>query len=136
MSQLTVTKVVEFDGEPNFQEVLNRLRDAVEREFDKVDIQVGRTPSPMLYCRVKTKLFNPIVSLSGPISIQTKGSRAKIMIDADTATNGWFWFSLVLGFFFPLLWLLMAYMYLSQKKASAVALEKVFERLAFGNSTF
>ncbi len=136
MSQMTIAKVVEFDFEPNFQDVLNRLNEAISKEFDNVKIAVGSGSDPMLKCRVKTKLFNPIVSLSGPLKIQTKANKAKVMIDVDTSTNVWFWFTVLVGFFFPPIWIIMIFMYFSQRKASVVALEKVFERLAFAASSF
>ncbi len=131
MSVLTITKVIEADGEISKNEVIQKIEEALKREFDKVKIKEGKDGTPKLRCRVKTKLFNPIVSVKGPVSIQTKENKAKVMIDGDTKTNGWFWFTFLIGCFFPILWIMMFFMYSSQKKSSIQSFEKVFERMEF-----
>jgi len=131
MSALTITKVIEADGEISKNEVIQKIEEALKREFDKVKIKEGKDGTLELRCRVKTKLFNPIVSVKGPVSIQTKENKAKVMIDGDTKTNGWFWFTFLIGCFFPILWIMMFFMYSSQKKSSIQSFEKVFERMEF-----
>lgn len=131
MSALTITKVIEAEGAISKEEVMEKIEEALKSEFDKVKIKDGKDGTPELSCRVKTKLLNPIVSIKGPIKIQTKENKAKVMIDADTTTNGYFWFTFIIGLFFWPLWLLMFFMYSSQKKASIQSFEKVFERVEF-----
>jgi len=131
MSALTITKVIEADEAITKDEVIQKIEEALKSEFDKVKIKVGKDGVPELRCRVKTKLLNPIVSVRAPIKIQTKENKAKVMIDGDTKTNGWFWFTLLIGFTFPILWIMMFFMYSSQKKSSIQSFEKVFERMEF-----
>ncbi|MEX0739829.1 MAG: hypothetical protein WD071_10860 [Pseudohongiella sp.] len=136
MSALTITKVIAFEEVLPKEKVMSKIEDALRKEFDKVEIGAGTDNEPQLYCRVKTKLLNPIVSIKGKINVQTKDNRAKVMIDADTKTNGWFWFTFMIGIFFWPLWLLMFFMYWSQKKSSIQSFEKVFERMEFDLSGF
>ncbi len=136
MSELTITKLIEANERISKDKVIQKIEEALRREFDKVAIKEGKDGSPELRCRVKTKLFNPIVSVKGPISIQTKENKAKVMIDGDTKTNSWFWFTFLLGCFFPILWIMMFFMYSSQKKSSTQSFEKVFERMEFDLKEF
>tara|TARA_R110000823_G_scaffold96554_31_gene210299 strand:+ start:1157 stop:1567 length:411 start_codon:yes stop_codon:yes gene_type:complete len=136
MSALTISKVIESEEAVSKDTVITKIEEALKKEFDKVKIKNGKDGEPELYCRVKTKLLNPIVSIKGPMKVQTKDNKAKLMIDADTKTNGWFWFTFVVGLFFWPLWLLMFFMYYSQKKSSIQAFEKVFERMEFDLSGF
>jgi hypothetical protein len=136
MSALTITKVIESAEAISKEIVIGKIEEALKNEFNKVKIKRGKDGTPELRCRVKTKLFNPIVSIKGPIKIQTKENKAKVMIDADTKTNGWFWFTFLIGFIFPPLWILMFFMHSSQKKSSIQSFEKVFERMEFDLSSF
>jgi len=136
MSALTITKIIEAEESISKEEVMEKIEEALKREFDKVKIKDGKDGTPELSCRVKTKLMNPIVTVKGPIKIQIKENKAKIMIDADTKTNGWFWFTILISLFFWPLFILDYFMYSSQKKSSIQAFEKVFERMEFDLSGF
>ncbi len=131
MSALTITKIIEADKIISEDDVLHGIEEGLKKEFNKVKIIKNEEGIPEFYCRVRTKFFNPIVSVKGPITIQTKENKAKIMIDGDTKTNVWFWITLVLGCFFPILWIMMFFMYSSQKKLSIQSFEKIFERMEF-----
>ena len=131
MSELTVTKVLESESELSKDMIITKISDAFKKEFDNVKLKSDKNGESELYCRVKTKLFNPIVSIKGPIKVQTKGKKAKVLIDADTKTNGWFWVTLLLGMLFWPLWVMMFFMYRSQKRSSINSFEKVFERMEF-----
>lgn len=136
MSILTIAKVFKSEATIAKDSVLESIEGALKREFDKVKIKEGKDGTPIIHCRVKTKLWNPIVSLKGPVNIQTKENKAKVMVDADTKTNLWFWFTFLIGcFFWPLL-LMMCFMYSSQKKKSVQSFEHVFERMDFDLGTF
>ncbi len=143
MSALTISKVIESEEAVLKDTVIAKIEEALKKEFDKVKIKNGKDGEPELNCRVKTKLLNPIVSIKGAVRVQTKDNKAKVMIDADTKTNGWFWFTFIIGFvFWPLwgmpwpLWLGMFFLYSSQKKSSIQSFEKVFERMEFDLSGF
>jgi hypothetical protein len=136
MSALTITKIIESDENISKDIIIEKIEEALKKEFNKVKIIDGKDGVPELRCRVKTKLLNPIVSIRGPIKIQTKGNKAKVMIDVDTKTNGWFWFTLIIGLFFLPLLIMMFFMYSSQKKSSIKSFEKVFERMEFDLSGF
>lgn len=130
MSALTVTSLIESDQTLSTESLLTFIESSLKEEFDKVKLQ-QKNGTPEIFCRVKTKLWNPIVSLKGPIRIHIKENKAKVMIDADTKTNGWFWFTLLLGALFWPLWVLMFFLYSSQKKSSYRSLQKVFDRIQF-----
>ena len=136
MSALTITKVIESKDTITEEIIMREIKEALENEFNKVEISNNKDGIPELKCRVKTKLLNPIVSIRGLIKIQIKEKKAKIMIDADTKTNGWFWFTLIIGLLFWPLLLMMVYMYISQKNSSIQAFDKVFERMEFDLSEF
>lgn len=136
MSALTISKIIESEYAISKDTVMEKIEGALKREFDKVKINNGKDGTPELSCRVKTKLMNPIVTVKGPIKIQIKENKAKIMIDADTKTNGWFWFTILISFLFWPLFIMDYFIYSSQKKASIQAFEKVFERMEFDLSGF
>ena len=136
MSALTITKVIESENKISKEEIFEKIEDALKKEFDKVKVKLNKEGEQELKCRVKTKLLNPIVTMKGPIKVQTKDNKAKVMIDTDTKTNGWFWFTFIIGLFFWPLWVLMFFMYSSQKKSSVQSFEKVFERMEFDYSGF
>ena len=82
--------------------------------------------------------MNPIVSIKGPLRLQIKEQKAKILIDGDTKTNGWFWFTFILAFFLLfaggagiILYIMMFFMHSSQKKKSAEAFQSAFNRIKF-----
>jgi hypothetical protein len=81
--------------------------------------------------RVKTKLFNPIVSIKGLLRVTTTAEQAAVNIDYDTKTNVWFWFTFLIGCFFWPLWVLMVWMWMSQKKRTDAALVSALNSIEY-----
>lgn len=129
---------LEFSSPKSQDEVFQILEKALRTEFQLVKMKQKKKKSDTrnLYCRVKTQMLSPIVSVAGPVSLMVKDNRAKIMIDGETRANRWFLFLFVISVFFPPLFLLMLVLHLSQKKASKQAFEKVAERLDFDTAQF
>lgn len=132
MSKYTVTKVLELTEDTPKDTIIENIKDAIQKEFKKVKIKTNKKGEVLLQCQIKTKFLAPsVVSIRGPIHVQTKGNKAKIMIDADTKTSGDFWFLIMLGFMFVFPVFLLPFLYFTQKKSAIVSLEKVLERMDF-----
>ena len=131
MSELTITKLVESDKEISKEELSKKIEEALNREFSGAKLYEDKKGDLRFKARVRTKLFNPIVSIKGPVVINANGKKAKILIDGDTTTNTWFWFTAIVFCFFPILFIAMAFMYFAQKKSSIQSLNKVFDRIEF-----
>ncbi|NMB80871.1 MAG: hypothetical protein GYA14_03545 [Ignavibacteria bacterium] len=123
-------KVIEFSEAITQDKVVSILDEIINREFNDVKITKKDDETYEIYCRVKTKMFNPIVSLIGKLKISIKENKAKILIDVNTTTNGWFWFTVFVTVGCPILIPLDLYMYYGQRSKSISSFEKVFERLA------
>lgn len=140
---LTFSEVISYDHSPLSEDhVKQSLIDSLKKDFDKVKIK-EKKEGDFLRCRIKTKLWNPIVSIKGPLRVQVKDQKAKVLIDGETKTNGWFWFTLILAFFLLaaggaglILFIMMFFMHSSQKKRSAEALESAFRRIRFESESF
>ena len=131
MSGITITKTIELDTPSEKVIVLNKISSLLKNKFDYVLIE-NKNNVDCFTCRVKTKLFNPIVSIKGTIRIQLNDAKVKVMIEGDTKTNTWFWLTFVLGCFFPFpILLIMIYLYFSQKKGSVKSFEGVVDSLDF-----
>lgn len=135
MGDLSLSKILEIEEGVTKEDIIHKIEDALKRNFDKASVLV-KDGSHDVKCRVKTKLWNPIVSLKGPLQVQVKGNKAKVMIDGETKTNGWFWFTLILGFGMPLLWIAMFFMHSGQTKKSQESLRAVFNKLEFDVGSF
>lgn len=136
MSELTVTKIINTDKPADKSIVWNALQTAFKSEFRKVKVK-EKPEGYDLTCRVKTKLFNPIVSLNVPVTIQVKENKAKIMIDGKVKGNGWFVFTALIGFACPpIIWIMMMFMYSSQKKACAESLNNVMKKVDYDLASF
>jgi len=132
MSEIIVTK--QFETSENLDAIIARTQSEIAIQFKKYS-----SSDPYAFkARVKTKLFNPIVSLKSKISIQIQGDKCTIMITAETKTNVWFWLTLIGAFIPPITgWgmLLVIWMWYSQKKISKVALENALNKVAFDSSS-
>ena len=131
MAEITLTKTIESLQPISDDIIKGALKKILSSKFGKFKF-LKKAPN-IFVCRVKTKLFNPIVSLKGDIQTQIQGSKAKVMITATTKTNSWFWFSLIcIAFFtFGIGILVTIWMYHSQKNASIEAFKQAFEQLEF-----
>tara|TARA_B100000809_G_C14827677_1_gene419794 strand:+ start:328 stop:585 length:258 start_codon:yes stop_codon:yes gene_type:complete len=85
---------------------------------------------------VKSKIFNPVVSLKGEIEIKVKERKSKVFIDVDTKLNGWFWFQIIIGLFFPIVWILFGIQWWNQKKKSSEIFSNLNNHLNSRFSTF
>ena len=129
MSDVTLTQTIESDMPLSEELVKNALRQALATQFDK--FKFNHANPNQFSCRVKTKLFNPIVSLTGNMQTQIQENKARIMVDAATKTNGWFWFTILFSFFFPPGFLLDIWLYTSQKKKSIEAFNQALKQIEF-----
>ncbi|MBD3658011.1 hypothetical protein [Marinobacter sp.] len=129
---------LEFSSPKSQDEVFEILERALGTEFQFVQLKPKKKKPDTrnLYCRVKTQMLTPVVSVAGPVSLMIKDNRAKVMIDGETRANRWYLFLFVIGVLFPPLLLILFLLYFSQKKSSKQAFEKVAERLDFDTSQF
>lgn len=81
--------------------------------------------------RVQSKLLNPIVSLKGLMRVKCDTNQCAVKLEYDTKTNFWFWFTFLIGCFFPILWILMIWMWSSQKRRTIEALTSVLDSLDY-----
>jgi hypothetical protein len=136
MSAITLSKVIEAKDTISFVKIIALIEDALKKDFDNVQMRKSANDEFELTCRVRTKLLNPIVSIKGVVKIQINENKAKIMIDADTKTNGWFWFTFFVGIFFMPLWAGMVIMFFLQKQSSIQSFNNIFDRMSFEMSNF
>jgi len=128
MSEIVVTK--QFDTNESSDAIAARIQSEIALQFDSYSSLLPTT----FQARVKTKLFNPIVSLNSRISVQNQEGKCTAMITADTKTNGWFWFTLIFMFVPPFIgwgFLLIGWMWFSQKKLAKIALENALGKAVF-----
>ncbi len=112
-------------------EIEQLFRQEFEKSFTSVRIK-DRKGKKLVTGRIKGGVFNPVVSFTGALQIETKENKIRFRFDGKTHTNEWFWFTfLVFVFlFFPLLLVLVG-MYSSQNKNLLTGLEQVGERVRF-----
>lgn len=67
MPALTLAKTIEFKDELSEDQIIEKIRDCLKKEFDGVKVKRKKSKKPMMRGCVKTKLFNPIVSLKRQI---------------------------------------------------------------------
>ncbi len=129
---------LEFSSPKSQDEVFQILERALCTEFQHVKMKPKKKKPDTrnLYCRVRTQMLSPIVSVAGPVSLMVKDNKAKVMIDGETRANRWYLLLLVISVFFPPLFLVVFLLHFSQKKASKQAFEKVAERLDFDIAQF
>jgi hypothetical protein len=48
-----------------------------------------------------------VVKLNRSVDIKEKEKKAKVFLNVNAKPNGWFWFEVVVGLFFPVLWVLL-----------------------------
>jgi hypothetical protein len=109
------------------QLAMDRVLDKTKYEF----VDALGTPHRTFKGRVKTKLWNPIVSIKGLLRVTAGEDQSAVNIDYDTKTNGWFWFTFLIGCFFWPLWLLMIWMWISQKKKTDAALISALDSIDY-----
>lgn len=129
MSDLTLTATIETEEPVGEEDVRMALARALNEKFDK--FAFNKQDPHRFSCRVKTKLFNPIVSLKGIIQTQIKENRAKVLINASVNVNGWFWITILFSLFFWPLFIVDYWMYATQKNDSYEALRQALNQVEF-----
>jgi hypothetical protein len=127
MSDITVIKQILKNESLENSEIISRLQKSIGKQFDNFK----QTGPSTFNARVKTRIFNPIVSIVGNINVIDNGKTTTLELNADMKTNAWFWFTILVQFVTPLIgWglLLIWWMWGSQKKKSIKALEDSFEK--------
>jgi len=81
--------------------------------------------------RVNSKLMNPIVSLKGLMRVKCEENQCAVKLEYDTRTNFWFWFTFLVGCFFWPLWIIMIWMWSSQKRRTLEALTSALEAVEY-----
>lgn len=129
MSDITLTLTLDSVKPLDNQTINMAFADAMSAKCDKFKFDVA---NPQQFkCRVKTKMFNPIVSLKGTITNNIVENKAKMMIEASVGVNGWFWFTILCSLFFWPLFILDYIMYTNQKKNSLEALQHALNQVEF-----
>jgi hypothetical protein len=111
-----------IQSEENLEEgkVSNEIQNYIQREFNKVSFNGND-----FNASVKSRILNPVIKFEGNFEIKIKDNKAKIFLNVNTKLNGWFWFEIVVGLFFPVLWVLLGIQWYTQKNKSS----KIFNNL-------
>ena len=118
MSEISYNYQIQSEEPLNEVQILQEIQDYIQREFNKVSFNGNGFTST-----VKSKILNPVIKLDGRIEIKVRDNKSKIFLNVDTKLNGWFWFEIVIGFMFPILWVLLGVQWYTQKNKSSEFLE-------------
>lgn len=112
-------------------EIERAFIEELEKSFSKVAI-TDKRGKRCVTGRIIPRIFNPVVSFTGTISVETRDEKGRMQFTGRTHTNGWFWITLLLFLLlaFPLI-LLLLIMYWQQTKKAVSAFEKAQVRVAF-----
>lgn len=112
-------------------EIEQAFIEELKKSFTKIVVREKRGKKRVTG-RIILQLFNPVVSFTGNLEVETKGEKGRLQFIGRTHTNGWFWGTLVflLLLFFPLL-LLLIYMYWSQTKRAIAGFDQARDRVQF-----
>jgi len=130
MSDITLKDEVVSDVEMNKQDLKLAMKSALSSEFKKIKFY-EKDGILRFKCRTNSKLWNPIVSVKGKIDAQCKGKEGAVLIEGETKTNFWFWFTFLLGLSFPPLLVMMIFMWKGQKTRTIDNLKGAIDRLKF-----
>lgn len=131
MAEISYNFQIESEENLDENKILNEMRNYLEREFNKVIFSgSGFTSS------VKSKLLNPVIKFDGNIEIKLKENKSKIYLNVSTKPNGWFWFEIIVGLFFPILWVLLGIQWFTQKDKSSELFHNLRNHLDSRFSTF
>lgn len=131
MAEIAHSFQIESDENLQEDQIFSEVSNYIQREFNKVNFTVqGFTAT------VKSKLLNPVVKLNGSVDIKVKEKKAKVFLNVNAKPNGWFWFEVVVGLFFPVLWVLLGIQWFTQKNKSSELLNHLNNHLDSKFSTF
>ena len=114
MSEISFNFQIESDENLSESQVMGEIKNYTEREFNRVVFF-----EKQFSLIIKSKLLNPVIKFKGNIDLKVKDKKSKIFLNVNTNPNGWFWFEVVLGFVFPILWLLLGFQWYTQKNKSS-----------------
>lgn len=129
MPDVTLTLALQTENPIDNETINKAFSDAMAGNFDK--FKFDNANSQQFGCRVKTKMFNPIVSLKGTITNHITGNKAKLMVNASVTVNAWFWFTILMSFLFWPLFIVDYIMYANQKKSSLESLQHALNQVEF-----
>lgn len=114
-------------------EFITHVTNAMSKTMDgtKFKFVEGNMTVRTFRSRVKTMLWNPIVSLAGLVSTKCGDEKCAVNVEYTSRTNAWFWFTFLIGCFFWPLWILMIWMWVSQKKKTVIALNNALDSLEY-----
>lgn len=129
MADITITRSLNNVSALTDDQVRTTLVQCLKEDFDK--FITNQHDTKKFSGRVKTKMFNPVVSFRGQMRLARTGAQTNVLISVNTTTNGWFWFTIIWGFVFPFTFLLLWWLYVSQKKRGTEAFEGALKRADF-----
>jgi len=133
MGKFLCTKDLKFSRNFTAEMILVEFEKTLSNSFTKVNVDKNTSPH-QFSGQIKTKLFNPIVTVKGQFNLKLNKDEASIMIDANPTTNAWFWGTLCFAFVGPFLFFLMLYMWHNQNKKIDDALVNSLEQMSFNLS--
>jgi len=110
MAEISYGYQIESDKPLQEDQILSEISNYIHQEFNKVRFY-GNAFSLI----VKSKLLNPVIRFDGHIEVRIKDTKAKVFLNVNTKPNGWFWFEVIVGLFFPILWFLLGFQWFTQK---------------------
>ena len=131
MSEISYNYQIQSEEPLNEVQILQEIQDYIQREFNKVSFNGNGFTST-----VKSKILNPVIKLDGRIEIKVRDNKSKIFLNVDTKLNGWFWFEIVIGFMFPILWVLLGVQWYTQKNKSSELFNNIRNHLDSRFSSF
>ena len=131
MSEISYNYQIQSDENLEEGKILNEIQNYIEKEFNKVSFNGNDFTSS-----VKSKILNPVIKFNGNIDIKVKENKSKIFLNVSTKQNGWFWFEIIVGFFFPVLWVLLGIQWYTQKNKSSELFNNIRNHLDSKFSSF
>ena len=131
MSEISYNYQIKSDENLEEGKILNEIQNYIEKEFNKVSFNGNDFTSS-----VKSKILNPVIKFNGNIDIKVKENKSKIFLNVSTKQNGWFWFEIIVGFFFPVLWVLLGIKWYTQKNKSSELFNNIRNHLDSKFSSF
>ena len=120
MPEISYNYKIQSEENLEVGKVSNEIQNYIQREFNKVSFNGND-----FNASVKSRILNPVIKFEGNFEIKIKDNKAKIFLNVNTKLNGWFWFEIVVGLYFPVLWVLLGIQWYTQKNKSS----KIFNNL-------
>ncbi len=116
MAKFTYTKTVNTDGLTE-EQVLEKIKQNFSQNLDCVSVKPDKKNGGMkIYGRIKTKILTPILAFSGNAKlVDGNGGTKRLVVEGKTVTTWFFWFTFLVCLSFLPLFLVMPFMWGSQK---------------------